>query len=238
MKKIDLSLIIACYNEEKIIERSIEEIESILNNTTFSYEVILIDDKSKDKTRKLIKKISEGKKNFTFFFNKVNQGRGKIVSDGIKKAHGKVVGFVDIDLEVSPVYMPYFTTKILSGADVVSGHRIYRESLSSLYRAILSRGYSFLVRKLLAIPLNDTETGYKFFNRRRILPIVEKTKSAGWFWDTEIMTYSYYEKLRIMEIPVLFIRRHDKKSSVNTFSDTRDYLFNLLRFRKRLQGEF
>lgn len=238
MKKIDLSLILACYNEEKVIEQSIEEIESILNNSVFSYEIILVDDKSKDRTRNLIKKISKGKKNFHFFFHKVNQGRGKTVSDGIKKARGKIVGFIDIDLEVSPVYIPYFTAKILRGADVVSGRRVYRESLSSLYRAILSRGYSFLVRKLLAIPLNDTETGYKFFNRRRILPVLGRTKSAGWFWDTEIMAYSYYEKLRILEIPVLFIRRHDKQSTVNALSDTRNYLFNLLRFRKRLQDEF
>lgn len=238
MKKIDLSLILACYNEEKIIEQSVKEIESILDNTVFTYEIILVDDKSKDRTRNLIKKISKDKKNFTFFFHKVNQGRGKAVSDGIKKARGKVVGFIDIDLEVSPIYIPYFTAKILSGVDVVSGRRVYRESLSSLYRAILSRGYSFLVKKLLAIPLNDTETGYKFFNHRRILPVLERTKSAGWFWDTEIMTYSYYEKLRILEIPVLFIRRHDKQSSVNVFGDTRDYLFNLMRFRKRLKNEF
>lgn len=239
MKTIDLSLVIACYNEEKLLAKSIKEIEFVLENAKLSYEVILIDDKSKDNTRELIKRIAKKRKNFSFFFHKVNCGRGKTVSDGIKKAKGKVVGFIDIDLEVSPVYIPYFVAKILSGqADIGTGYRIYHESLSSLPRAVLSRGYSFLVRKFLEVKLNDTEAGYKFFNRQKILSVLKETKNPGWFWDTEIMALAYYDQLIIKEIPVLFIRRFDKKSAVNVIPDTVSYFVNLYRFRKRLKKDF
>jgi len=239
MKTVELSLVIACYNEEKILEKSVGEIEFVLKNARLSYEVILIDDKSKDNTLELIKRIARGRKNFRFFSHRVNCGRGKTVSDGIKKAKGKVVGFIDIDIEVSPIYIPYFVGKILTGqADIVTGWRTYRETLASLPREVLSRGYSFLVRKLLGVKLNDTESGYKFFNRRKILPVLKKTRNPGWFWDTEIMVLAYYDKLIIKEIPVLFIRRFDKQSTVNVIPDTVSYFVNLYRFRKRLKSDF
>lgn len=95
-----------------------------------------------------------------------------------------------------------------------------------------------MVRRILGIQLNDTETGYKFFDRRKILPVLKKTRNPGWFWDTEIMTIAYYQGLKIEEIPVLFIRRFDKQSMVNIIPDTLDYFVNLCRFRKRVKKAF
>ena len=234
MKTIDLSLIIPCFNEEKILDISLAEIESVLENSRISYEIILIDDKSTDKTVKSLKKY-EKKKNYFVYYHTINKGRGKTVSDGILVSKGKVVGFIDIDLEVFPLYIPYFVNKILKcEADIVTGHRIYRDSISSLHRMILSRGYSILVRKLLSINLKDTETGYKFFNRKKIIPILKQTTSNHWFWDTEIISLAYKNKLKIIEIPVLFLRRLDKKSTVNVAKDAFDYLVHLYKFRRRL----
>lgn len=234
MKTLDLSLIIPCFNEQKILDASLVEIEDVLRNSRFSYEIILIDDKSTDKTAKLLKKY-ERRKNYSVYYHEINQGRGKTVSDGIQVSRGVVVGFIDVDLEVSPLYMPYFVSKILKHeADVVTGYRIYRDSIVSLHRMILSRGYSVLVRKLLMVNLNDTETGYKFFNRKKIIPILKQTKSNHWFWDTEIISLAYRNKLRINEVPVLFLRRLDKKSTVNVVRDTYDYLLHLYKFKKRL----
>lgn len=234
MKRLDLSLIIPCFNEQKILDASLIEIESVLRNSRFSYEIILIDDKSTDKTAKILKKY-EKRKNYSVYYHSVNLGRGKTVSDGIKLSKGVVVGFIDVDLEVSPLYMPYFVNKILRReSDVVTGYRIYRDSVISLHRMILSRGYSVLVRKLLLVNLKDTETGYKFFNRKKITPILKQTKSNHWFWDTEIISLAYKNKLKIIEIPVLFLRRLDKKSTVNVVKDTCDYLVHLYKFRRRL----
>lgn len=235
MNYVDLSLIIACYNEEQLLWESVARITSILGDSVFSYELIFVDDKSSDGTRESISSLVQKNKNFRAIYHERNQGRGKTVRDGMAVARGNVVGFIDIDLEVSPVYIPSFVRMILDGkADVVTGLRVYREGLSSLHRSILSRGYSWLVRTTLGIPLRDTETGYKFFDRKKILPIVKKTHNNGWFWDTEVMTLAYYRGLKIREEPVLFIRRFDKKSSVRLLRDSIDYLLNLLAFRKTL----
>ena len=141
MKRPDLSLIIACFNEEKHLEASISEIEKVLKMSKFSYEIIFIDDKSADRTLEVIKRIAKGKKNYNYFFHTKNEGRGKTVSDGILKAKGKVVGFIDIDLEVSAVYIPYCINLILNGEDIVVGHRIYHTNLAFLHREIFSRGF-------------------------------------------------------------------------------------------------
>jgi hypothetical protein len=72
----------------------------------------------------------------------------------------------------------------------------------------------------------DTETGYKFFRRDRILPVLDKVSDRGWFWDTETMLMAYLAKLQIIEIPALFERRTDRPSSVRVFRDS------LLHFKK------
>ena len=239
MKKIDLSLILTCFNEAAILEKNVSEIEKILSISKLSYELIFVDDRSKDESRRVISKLVKKKKNRKFVFHKVNKGRGGAVASGIRIAKGKIVGFIDTDLEVSPVYIPHIIQMILEGkADGVTGHRIYREGILSIHRSILSKGYSYLVRALLDIPYVDTETGYKFFRRKKILPILKKTKNKRWFWDTEIMAYSYYEGVKVLETPVLFIRRFDKESSVNVFTDTLDYFVNLIKFRKKIKNKY
>lgn len=235
MNRIDISLIIACYNEEELLRDSVSRIISVFDNSVFTYELIFVDDKSLDRTAEIIKALVDKNSMLHVIFHTSNQGRGRTVRDGIAVARGKVVGYIDIDLEVSPVYIPLFVRMILDGkADVVTGLRIYREGILSFHRAILSRGYSWLVRTVLGIPFRDTETGYKFFDRKKILPIINRTKNNGWFWDTEVMTHALLAGLRIREEPVLFIRRFDKASSVNIFSDSIEYFINLLSFRVEL----
>lgn len=238
MKRIDISLIIACYNENQLLGNSVVRIVSVLNDSCFSYELIFVDDKSRDGTREIIASLVKKNRNFRAVYHDVNRGRGKTVRDGIALARGNVVGFIDIDLEVSPVYIPSFVRMIIGDkADVVTGLRVYREGFMSLHRSILSRGYSWLVRSILGIPFQDTETGYKFFSRKKILPILKKTHNNGWFWDTEVMTYAHYFGLSVREVPVLFVRRFDKTSSVRLVHDTLEYVKNLVRFYKRLQSQ-
>ncbi len=238
MKNPDLSLVIACYNEEKLLRESVSRITAVLDDSVFSYQLIFVDDKSRDTTREIIASLVKKHPGWKAIYHTVNEGRGKTVRDGITASRGNVVGFIDIDLEVSPVYIPQFMRMILGGkADVVTGLRVYREGVMSLHRSVLSRGYSWLVRSILGIPIKDTETGYKFFDRKKILPILKKTKNNGWFWDTEVMTYAHYLGLSIKEVPVLFVRRFDKTSSVRLVHDTIEYVKNLVGFHRQLVRE-
>ena len=158
------------------------------------------------------------------------------MAEGIRKARGVVVGYIDVDCEVSPVYIPEIASIILKGgADFVIGNRIYRMTVLGMFREILSKAYKKLANLLLDTGKLDTESGYKFFKRSRILPLLDYADHPHWFWDTQIVVLSKIKGLRILEYPVLFIRRTEKKSTVRVFRDTVDYLVNLWKFSRRIK---
>lgn len=234
----ELSLVLPCFNESGLFADSVARITAILDLSTITYEIIFVDDYSRDNTRELIETIlktdRQGQK-FRAIFHTHNQGRGKTVCDGIRAARGTVVGYIDIDCEVDPVYIPHMVSQIIAHrADVVTGRRFYRTSPQAMLREILSRGYQWLSDAMIGTGGLDTETGYKFFSRKKILPILAKAQNPGWFWDTEIMVYAKRAKLVIVEVPVLFLRRFDKQSTVHLVSDTVGYIRNLRRFRNVL----
>jgi glycosyltransferase AglD len=233
-RNCDLSLIIACYNEQHVFAESVRQIINTLDHTSWTYEIIFVDDCSQDQTQKLIRDLlaADGAHNLRRLFHTENRGRGSAVSDGITLAHGRIVGFIDIDLEIGARYIPPCILAIEDGYDVATGCRCYKFTWRGLLRYLLSLGYTRLERLLLSVNLKDTESGLKFFNREKILPILRQTQDEGWFWDTEIMVRSYLANLRIVEIPCVFLRRFDKKSSVKLIGTTLEYLRKILAFRK------
>ena len=234
MSKVEVSIIIACYNEGPTFESSVKRVVEVLENLNKKWEIIFVEDKSNDETKNSVEKFADGLEGASAIYHSKNMGRGKSVSDGIKAAKGRICGFLDIDLEVDAKYIEVFVNEIEKGADMTIGVRFYDHSLKSLPRVVASKLYSTTVSSLLKIPLADTETGYKFFNRSKILPIVKKSKNKGWFWDTEICARTYWAGLKISQVPVLFNRRRDKKSTVRLIPDSFEYLKQLLKFRSQI----
>lgn len=238
MSAADFSLVVACYNEAPHLETSMDETFRVLDALRWRTEVIFVDDCSRDETRAVIDRIvaRHPERALRVIHHARNVGRGGTVTDGIRVAMGRFVGFIDIDLEVHARYLLPCLLALEAGADVVTAQRIYRFRWRSLDRYLMSRGYFWLMRRVIAVPLSDTETGFKVFRRDRILPVLDTCEDRGWFWDTEVMVRAYYAGLRIVEIPVLFLRRFDKQSSVRPIHDSIDYLRKLWRFRRVAQG--
>ena len=232
----DLSLVVACYNEEPLLETSVRQTFEVLDGMRATNEVIFVDDCSTDRTRDVIRRIiaAHPERALRAIEHAVNVGRGGTVADGIRAAAGTYVGFLDIDLEVHARYIPTCLAALQRGFDVATALRVYKFSWRSLDRYVLSTGYRWLMRRATGVPLQDTETGFKFFRRERILPILQATRDTGWFWDTEVMVRAHYAGLRIVEIPALFVRRFDKQSSVRAIGDTMDYFRKLWRFRRQI----
>src|SRR3989344_2388363 len=230
MPKVDLSIIIPCHNEGSIFEDSVEKIVAVLKTQKKKWEMIFVEDKSVDDTKKTVEKLTQKYKNIRAIFHKKNEGRGKSVSDGIKTARGDICGYLDVDLEVSQTYIPLFVKEIEQGFDLAVGKRFYEGGgLSAILRFLASKTYATAVKHIVSIPIEDTETGYKFFRRIKILPILAKIKSRHWFWDTEIFAQASWNGLSLTQIPVLFKRRIDKKSTVKLIPDTIDYIKNLIK---------
>ncbi len=232
-----LSLVLACYNEEEVLEASFAEIRDTLLDSRLSFEIVFVDDVSRDRTRELLAAIVKRHPELALrvILHDVNRGRGGSVSDGFRAARGEIVGYIDVDLEVHCRYIPALVREIQRGADVATIRRIYAFQLRSIDRYLMSRGYSWLVRKLLAVSLHDTETGYKFFRREALLPVLDSIQDQGWFWDTEFMVRAARHGLVVREVPGAFVRRWDKTSKVSGLRDSVQYFVRLWRFRGALR---
>ncbi|HEX9189345.1 MAG TPA: glycosyltransferase [Vicinamibacteria bacterium] len=233
-----LSLVLACYNEAEHLEASFAEIRDTLEQTRWPYEVIFVDDVSRDRTREILREVvaAHPSLDLRVLLHDVNRGRGTTVTDGFRAARGEIAGFLDVDLEVHSRYVPSLVRAIEAGADIATVRRIYAFQVRVLDRYFMSRGYSFLVRRLLGLPFHDTETGYKFFRRRTVLPLLDEIEDGGWFWDTEFMARAHHRGLRVAEIPGAYVRREDKTSTVRGLRDSLRYFVRLLSFRRRLRG--
>ncbi|OFZ54381.1 MAG: hypothetical protein A2428_12970 [Bdellovibrionales bacterium RIFOXYC1_FULL_54_43] len=235
----DLTLIIPCYNEESHLRESFAELLSVMKYYARDFEILLIDDCSTDNTRSILKDLVDLDPRVRVILNERNLGRGATVSVGIQQSRAKVVGFIDIDLSTQPVYVPYLADLVLNGkADIATCKRTYKIEFGIIHRVfhrlILSYGYRIFSRLVFRHGLQDTETGFKFFDREKITPVLDEVQDKHWFWDTETMVLSRLSGLSVIEVPSIYIRRPEKPTTVKVFRDVARYLTATVRLKRRL----
>ncbi len=238
MANTEVSLILTCYNEGPTFEVSVKRIISQMQKIKTKWEIIFVEDKSTDETKKSVELLVAKIKNSRAIYHLQNQGRGKSVSDGIRSARGKYCGYMDVDCEVSPIFVPLFLKELEMGFDMVVGNRFYESGFKSFHRFVASKLYALSVKIILGLPIEDTEVGFKFFRRSKILPILSKVKNRRWFWDTEICARAWWADLKIAQAPVLFVRRREKKSTVKLFADSIDYAVKLMKLRSQIPKKY
>jgi len=235
--RVDLSIVLACYNEEPWLERSVAETVRVLETIGASWEIVFVDDASRDRTREVIRRIiaAHPGSRMKALFHEANTGRGRAVSDGMRGASGDIVGFIDVDLEVHPRHIPACYAAVRNGAQVVVGARTFRFVPGGLPRRFLSWGYSKLVHALLPVGnVTDTESGYKFFLREAVLPVLATVADPGWFWDTEMMVRCRLARLTVTEVPCVYERNPAKKSTVRIARDAAVQLKRIFALRRIL----
>ena len=221
----ELSLVIPCFREESHLAANLDELVATMAMTDITYEIILVDDCSPDRTRDVMRAAAERHApRVRCAFHERNTGRGGAVKTGLGLARGRIAGFLDIDLEVHCRYIPSMVRLVRDGADIACAYRIYTVPLTfdDIFRDLLSVGYRYLIRLLLRIGVSDT-----------VAPLVAVTQSDGWFWDTEIMALGAYRGFRIRELPVVYIRNADKETTVRPLRDAVESFKCLWAFRAR-----
>lgn len=127
IKKYDVSIFIPVYNEEENIELLHRQIREALDKQSFSYEVIYVDDGSKDGSYNLLKKIALVESNIKVIKFRRNFGQTAAMSAGIDAAEGTILIPMDSDLQNDPNDVPALLNKVNEGYDVVSGWRKNRK---------------------------------------------------------------------------------------------------------------
>jgi len=229
----DFSLVVPCYNEARHLRASVRDVVDVLEATGWTWEIVFVEDASTDDTPAIVREICVAYPNCRAIFHDRNRGRGAAFKTGFAASTGRVTGFLDIDLEVHARDIPRLVAELeRTDADVVTGRRHYLlRQTGGLHRAAASWAYRRLANFLLSLDLEDSETGCKFFRRDSAGPIVLGSDNDGWFWDTEVMARARLAGLRIEEVPVKFVRRADKSSTVRFWRDSWHYLRALHDFR-------
>lgn len=235
--KYDVSVVVACYQEEGHLADSVRQLCETLDATGRTYELIFVEDCSRDRTAKVVAELVQDQPDRRAVYHGKNVGRGGTVTEGFLLATGRIVGFLDIDLEVHCRYLPSVLEAIDRGADGATAFRNYAVGWrpAGLLRHFLSSGYRRLFQLMFRVPFRDPETGFKFFVREKIVPVVQRTRDVGWFWDSEIMVLAHQAGLQIVEVPCRFERRADKQSTVRIVRDVWRYLVAIRAFRKRMR---
>lgn len=164
MNKPNLSIIIPAKNEEESLDILCDEISTTLKNLNKPYEIIIIDDGSKDRTLEIAKKIKLKNSNIKIIKLRGNFGKSVALQVGFDNAEGDIIFTMDADLQDNPKEIPVFLNKIEEGCDMVSGWKKKRLD-PSITKVIPSRIINFLTRILTGVQIHDTNCGFKAYKR-------------------------------------------------------------------------
>jgi glycosyltransferase involved in cell wall biosynthesis len=160
--QLDLSIVIPLYNEDESLPELHTWIQKVVNQHNFSYEVIFVDDGSKDKSWKVIEELSQKDSNVKGIKFQRNYGKSAALHNGFEMASGNVVITMDADLQDSPDEIPELYRMIMEeDFDVVSGWKKKRHD--PLSKTIPTKIYNWAARRITGIYLHDFNCGLKAY---------------------------------------------------------------------------
>ena len=202
-----LSIIIPCYNEKNTIEIILKKIIQNLNNYKFlNYEILIVDDCSKDGTIQILKQLENDKKIVIHFHDK-NLGKGAAIHTALKHLTGEVVIIQDADLEYDPSdYHKLLTPFFEANADVVYGSRFLGGGKYSrvhfFWHYLANKILTFICNLFTNLNLTDMETGYKVFKSSALKNISLKEKTFS--FEPEVTIKLAKKKFKFFEVPIAY----------------------------------
>jgi len=160
---MNISVVVPLFNEEESLPELVSWIESVMNVNDFSYEVILVDDGSRDGSWKVIEQLSARNSNVKGVKFRRNYGKSAALNEGFALASGEVVITMDADLQDSPEEIPELYRMIIDeGYDLVSGWKKKRYD-SKITKNLPSKIYNAATRRMSGLKLHDFNCGLKAY---------------------------------------------------------------------------
>ena len=231
---MSFTLIIPTYNEGKIIEKSILKLENFLEKNKLNAEVIISDGGSMDDTLIKSKTLKKRYANLELIERNSQTGKGKSIEEAIKKSNLKFIVFMDADLSVNLNCLPKILNYLKQNYDIVIGSRFDKNSevKRKFTRKIISSVYSYMIRSLFGLKIKDYQCGFKGFNRKKIMPLLEKIENKDFFWDTELIIRANAQGLKIKEFGVQW--EETRNSNINILTTSMSFLKALVWLRLRI----
>ncbi len=225
-----LSIIVPVYNEEKLVEASLEKLAGV--KFSVKTEIIVVDDGSTDRSLEVVKEFAKSRKNFTVVAN-AHGGKGSALRAGIKRAKGGIITFHDADAEYDPNDLRFLLDGLLkSGKNyVVYGSRFMKKQTNWAIplHYIGNRFLSLFVTLLYLKRIDDMETCYKMFYAEALDGI--ELESSGFDIEPEITAKFLNKGLKIKEFPISYAPRTFKEGKKINYRDGIAALSTIIRCR-------
>jgi glycosyltransferase involved in cell wall biosynthesis len=200
---MDLSIVVPVYNEVESLPVLHEAIRVALKDLKRSWEVIYVDDGSKDGSQAVLERIAAvDAEHVSVVLLRRNFGQTTAIAAGIDHARGSVITFLDADLQNDPADIPMLVEKLDEGYDVVSGWRKNRED-NALTRNLPSHMANWLISRVTGVHLHDYGCTLKAY-RREVITGFRLYGEMHRF----IPVYANAVGAKILEVPV---RHHARK---------------------------
>jgi len=206
MSGIDLTLILPAYNECGSIASTIDQAFDYFHSRSIHAEIIVAAD-GKDGTREKVRAKSSGNPDLKVIGHEQRSGKGRGVREAVALARGRWIGYADADYKVPFSEFDKIQPFLMEGLEVVTGSRALAESQierrQPWYRQIGSKGFQLFLQLVLGLPgVNDTQCGFKFFQRGIALELFQLQRIDGYMFDVEILSLAHRFGYRIKEVPI------------------------------------
>ncbi len=218
------------YNEAERIVSSIEETAKTFNEFGCSWELLVMDDGSKDDTyQRAVSLIEKYPQQLIVKRNNFNLGKGRAIKKSLHYLSGSYVVWLDADMELHPIQVQtLFDIMRLDNADIVIGSKMHPNSKVNypLHRRIISLGYYLIIRILFNLPCRDTQTGLKLFKREVLEKVFSRILVKKFAFDLEVLVNAHRLGFSIVEAPIALLhskrryRRIGLRTLLITFQDT------------------
>jgi dolichyl-phosphate beta-glucosyltransferase len=241
MSAPELSIIIPAYNEETLIARTLECLQSYLSARPEQYEIIVVDDGSQDRTVQVVQHLQKNNTALRLLLNPENMGKGFSIRQGVLKSSGQFIIFTDADLPYELEAIEGFLRALRDGYDLAIGSRVLPGSdvkgVPAL-RYVAGQIFSWMVQAVLFSGLPDTQCGFKSFRADVARDIFRRLTISGFGFDVEMLFVARKQKRTIQPVPVHMIE-HRQRSRVRLVKDSFTMFANLFMVRwNDLQGKY
>ena len=230
-----LSFIIPCYNESKDIADNVLTVKKYLDDKQIDYELILVNDGSKDNTKEVIESIPD----VIPLSYEPNRGKGGAVKEGILRATGDYVLFMDADLSTDISAIEQVVEQAPT-CDLLIGSRHAKESVikkkQPAIRVFIGWCCRLLVNMLFHTHLKDTQCGFKAMRIDVAKKLVEKQLINNFAFDVEYIFIANLNKLTIKELGVTW--SDDRESTVSPFKSSIKFFKDLHYIKKNRKHYF
>lgn len=234
----DLSIVIPAYNEAQRITPTLDNLSAFLATGSRSYEIVVVDDGSKDGTADLVEQLAERIPNLRVIRSTPNKGKGAAVRVGMLEARGDVRLMCDADGSMPPEEMPKLLARIASGeAEIAIGSRYAPGAAANTsqprWRVLWSRLCNKVIQRSLVPGVSDTQCGFKAFTAAAARDLFGRARINGWAFDLEVLALAKRRGWAVAEVGVAWT--DDRRSRVNPLKDMWKVIKEALTIRRNLR---